>query len=382
MVLWYVLNNKFFRYDATTPSDDRSNRCEAKTSQTADTEGTGYLDTLARAALTAAPLACKESESSTPQNLWTYYEGMIPNGVTLIPSNIPPVLGQYLPKAGPFPSFHQSLFVTQPNFVVSGSFPPSIPSNFSIYAPVAMAQPQINKLSTLSDVASQYLAGGDNERVKAFPTLSDTPSAHSEEATPQHIPRNNRLSSSQTRSTTAFESISQSTGLRKSSPIPTPQSRIQEKKPVMDDSRVRSLEEALSKIDCCDPHERSNVIPCKCADGKWRMVKSKCVGGAWVVQVPGAAQPSVYLPLQRDRPRGTLDNWLKEQLTSVPKSRPRSTSTPQNTNSPQQRPYVQTPFYNLAVNRRTTIPQPQCSNPTSIMGGDAIKSLLLKKSAA
>ena len=369
------------------PSRDESNRSPQLTPSRIDAEGTGYLHTLARAALTAPPLVWKreEAENAISQNWWTYYGGMLHNGVALVPGAIPPVLGQFVPEAAPLHSYHQNLFVTQPSFTSPGSFPPGPSSNFPVFLPTMN---QGSKLSTLSDVASRYLARVDEQGKQL--AESEVESAMKEDKTTLQPTKKNSLDNPapllarETLRSPTNEAHSRPSGFKKSSPILTPQQHFQESKPVMDDSRVRSLEEALAKIDCCDPHERSNVIPCQCADGKWRMVKSKCVGGAWVVHVPGAVQPSVYLPLQRDAPQGTLDNWLKEQLASGPKSRPRSTSTPQPSrpvvSHPQQRHYAPSPTYNtLAASRR--IPQSPCPKPMSIMSGDAIKSLLLKKTA-
>ena len=156
-----------------------------------------------------------------------------------------------------------------------------------------------------------------------------------------------------------------------------------DKKIIMDDDRLRSLEEALSKIDCCDPQERSNVLPYRCPDGKWRMVQTRCVGGAWLILLPGAQRPSVYVPIQKaSASNGTLDNWLKARLTSSD----RSVSPKNSNNHPNKGAVLKKPSHGNGKRVVSPVNPKRCHNFLHLgtnqpVQSGAIKSLLLQKSS-
>ena len=357
------------------------------TSCRSDTEND--LHTLARAALTAAPIPWKEVSNGTTQphtiaQPWMAGFPQIDQSVyatnnqlatlatlagpmrSLLSGQVAPsLLRGYFPDNARILPLSSSAF-SRPNqapFTVPGSYPPGpgLPLNLPLGVPPSPDPPQANKLSTLSHVASRYLTGNDA----------------SDDDLVQDV-------KTQERPTTLVDpdfSVS-----RVSAPRPCTRGPASEKKQqrhhggkqAMDDDRVRSLEEALSKIDCCDPAERSNMLPYRCADGKWRMVRSKCVGGAWVVQVPGAVQPSIYVPLQRDSQQGTLDNWLKERLVSSPQ---RPGTKPHHAQRPQINPLTlqqQRCVADSPIKRMTTSGRIAGSIPVE---NGAIKSLLLKNTA-
>jgi len=67
-------------------------------------------------------------------------------------------------------------------------------------------------------------------------------------------------------------------------------------KSLLHEERVKELIAAIKNVDCCDPNERSNILPFKCEDGTWKMVRVKRIGGAWLMQMPGKPQPVVFIP--------------------------------------------------------------------------------------
>ena len=390
---------------ATTSGDSNVHNLLATAPRTGP-DGEGDLHTLARAALTATPLDWNKKETQvvqTSSNWLTYFGGGVVPNVAFVPGTLPQVWGHYVPETS-FQSFHPGFFAAQPSFAVSGSFPPGpgFPASFPVCFPptLSVTPPQANKLSTLSDVASRYLAGVDEQsgqvsfgvtgsQADSLPkeTNSQPIDGVSEHVTPHHDGIAAYREKTQSCNSNANDVRPRSTGVRKTLPIPTPDQHQQRKKPAMDDNRLRSLEQALSQIDCCDPDERSNVLPYQCSDGKWRMVKSKCVGGAWVVHVPGAVQPSIYLPLHRNnRSQGALDNWLKEQLTSTRKPRSQSDVTEHHGRASSQADNQRcfgpaTTYKTLATNGRLTVSHPQRLSAEPASNGDAIRSLLLSKSA-
>ena len=106
-------------------------------------------------------------------------------------------------------------------------------------------------------------------------------------------------------------------------------------KPVMQDEQVKALIEAIKNVDCCDPNERSNVMPFRCEDGAWKMVRVKRIGGAWLMQMPGKQQPVVFIPRRNDvsplaKPQATNN---VEKVSTVEKSVVSATTDDKNSNS-------------------------------------------------
>ena len=235
------------------------------------------------------------------------------------------------------------------------------PTSFPQVAAREQVARQPSKLSTLSDVASRILVDDATVEIPTGAEKNDKKTV-----TDQHSLikiRKDAAVDGRTPSLLGVNEIARAT---------EDHGNRAESGQVMGDDRVRSLEEALSKIDCCDPHEHSNVLPYKCPDGKWRMVKSKCVGGVWLVHVPGAVQPSVYLPLNRATPnrKESFDNWLKDKLKKP------SIKQDLNRKVEQQRRLADIPnFTAVTASRRTML----TTQPNS---GSAIKNLLLQRTSA
>ncbi|CAK8672981.1 unnamed protein product [Clavelina lepadiformis] len=150
----------------------------------------------------------------------------------------------------------------------------------------------------------------------------------------------------------------------------------------MDGDRLRSLEQAIRDTDCCDPNERSNVLPFCCPDGKWRMVRSKRIGGAWLVQMPGSDTPTLYVPKQSEPANtDTLNEWLKSKLTVTGEPSARNPHT------------KKTPGVNMANGRQACQRQvretkalgryakDQKRGMKDMVSSDAIRNLLLQKTA-
>lgn len=161
-------------------------------------------------------------------------------------------------------------------------------------------------LSTLSDVATQILQNDQLQQQQqaassssytqdiAFRQLrpvSRTPSECSSSSfssrcsTPPFSPR------SPLRTTAASHQPDRSFDLSKQT-----KEILSAGKPVMHEDRVNQLLEALKNVDCCDPNERSNIMPFRSEDGSWKMVRVKRIGGAWLMQMPGKQQPVVFIP--------------------------------------------------------------------------------------
>jgi len=149
-------------------------------------------------------------------------------------------------------------------------------------------------LSTLSDVATQILQNDHFQQQAA----ASSPYIQDIEFRQQRPP-----------SRSPSECSSSSLSSRCSTPPFSPRSRdrsfdlskhtkemLSAGKSLLHEERVKELVAAIKNVDCCDPNERSNILPYKSEDGTWKMVRVKRIGGAWLMQMPGKPQPVVFIP--------------------------------------------------------------------------------------
>jgi len=178
-----------------------------------------------------------------------------------------------------------------------------------------------NKLSALSDVASQILI---SDRGASLPFVRATscsvfPKRPENSRSPVSESKRENFESAMCAGSGDEKHFRQDTDCRNQSQIteltlalqrekisqsnspPTVHRRLSlERHPassaMMDDRRVKSLKEAVRHTDCCDPSMHSNVLPFRCTDGTWKMVRTKRIGGAWLIQMPGRETASVVIP--------------------------------------------------------------------------------------
>nr|NP_001071976.1 zinc finger protein [Ciona intestinalis]BAE93275.1 zinc finger protein [Ciona intestinalis] len=299
---------------------------------------------------------------------------------------------------------HWPQHATEPNSSAGGNSPAS----------ESVATTSNNNLSTLSDVATQILADSisskstlSNERAQqnTRPTSDIKPLGFSTTCQPRNVEKqlkngiSNPLPSIVITSTNISHgemTTTDKSSLANKSSFPSVVfnhsqtasnlSRHPMAKSAMADDRLRSLEKALRDTDCCDPNERSSVLPIRGSDGKWNMVRTKRIGGAWLVQLPGNTKPSVFLPKNGEK-ESEVKHELLSKLSSVSPSlhdlvrksnysMPVATSgqvckrlKPDDCMNHQKRARLENAFDKL----------PERNPPA--LSNDAIKSLLLQKTA-